>query len=296
MELEKISTCPVCGGSSFCDLTTTIDYTYSNEKFNIEKCTSCTLGITNPRPHSNDISKYYQSEKYISHTGGSKNLGDILYKVARLYAQSWKLKKIQAHHTSGTILDVGCGTGEFLNYMKSKGWHCYGTEPSDLARKKAMENAGKNIFSSLIELPATKFDVITLWHVAEHLHDLNNTIAQLKSMLKPTGTILIAVPNYESPDANFYGKYWAGYDVPRHLWHFSAKAMKTLFSHTGLKLVEIIPMKLDALYISYLSETYQKPSRSKIFNLLTGCFRGIIANRKASMNKNYSSLIYIAKV
>jgi 2-polyprenyl-3-methyl-5-hydroxy-6-metoxy-1,4-benzoquinol methylase len=285
MELEKLTSCPICGNQNFTTLLTTIDYTLSGKSFTIQKCNHCTLGLTNPRPTLSDIAKYYQAENYISHTGGKKNLIDFLYRTARSYAQNWKRGIISRYQTKGSILDFGCGTGEFLLHMKNNGWSYAGVEPSPLARTKASENLKTEIQATLNETHQAQFDVITLWHVAEHLHDLTETIALLKSKLKKDGTIFIAVPNYESPDSNYYGDCWAGYDVPRHLWHFSKKAMTKLFKDQGFHIQQIVPMKLDALYISYLSEAYQQPSSSKFINLMKGCYHGLLSNLKAGKTR-----------
>ncbi len=296
MNSEKISSCPICGTTILQDFITAKDYTCSGESFKIENCSNCTLGITNPRPVQAEISKYYQSQNYISHTGGTSNLVDTLYRSARNYTQRWKKKIIEKHQTTtGTILDFGCGTGEFLTYLKSQGWQTTGIEPTETARKKALQNLEENVYMNLTEVDAKQFDIITLWHVAEHLHDLNETMLRLKSNLKKGGTIFIAVPNYESADAKRYGSHWAAYDVPRHLWHFSQKAMNLLLEKSGFAIQEIVPMKLDALYISYLSESYKHPNIPKPLNLLTGCWHGLRSNQAAKKTKNFSSLIYIAK-
>jgi 2-polyprenyl-3-methyl-5-hydroxy-6-metoxy-1,4-benzoquinol methylase len=295
MSLESVSICPICSSFSFTKFLTATDHTTTGEKFEIVKCAKCDFTITNPRPDINSIGKYYQSEKYISHTGGSKSLFDKVYVLARTITLRWKLKLINKHKSTGSILDYGCGTGEFLHHLKSNSWAINGVEPSEGARNKATDLLQKPISSSIEKIEGNQFDVITLWHVLEHIHDLNEKLSSIKSLLKQDGIIFIAVPNHESPDAQKYGAYWAGYDVPRHLWHFSKDSMKKLLDKTGLELVSIHPMKLDAYYVSLLSEGYEHQNQNKIVSAIKSLWSGLSSNLTASKNQNYSSLIYIAK-
>jgi 2-polyprenyl-3-methyl-5-hydroxy-6-metoxy-1,4-benzoquinol methylase len=295
MALESVSICPICNSSSFTPFLSAKDHTTTGEQFEIVKCTQCNFTLTNPRPDINSIGKYYQSEKYISHTGGSKSLFDKVYVFARTITLGWKLKLINKYKSTGSILDYGCGTGEFLHHLKNQDWTINGVEPSDGARGKATNLLQKPISSSIEKLEESQFHVITLWHVLEHIHELNEKLSSLKSLLKQDGIIFIAVPNHEAPDAQKYGAYWAGYDVPRHLWHFSKDSMKKLFDKTGLELIDIHPMKLDAYYVSLLSEGYKYPNQSKIVNAFKAIVNGLSSNLAAAKDQNHSSLIYIAK-
>jgi 2-polyprenyl-3-methyl-5-hydroxy-6-metoxy-1,4-benzoquinol methylase len=295
MALESVSNCPICSSSSFTKFLTATDLTTTGEQFEIVKCAKCDFTLTNPRPDIHSIGKYYQSEKYISHTGGSKSLFDKVYVFARTITLGWKLKLINKYKSTGSILDYGCGTGEFLHNFKNHGWAISGVEPSNEARSKATDLLQKPIFSSIEKLEESQFDVITLWHVLEHIHDFNEKLLAIKSLLKQDGIIFIAVPNHEAPDAQKYGAYWAGYDVPRHLWHFSKDSMKKLFDKTELELIHIHPMKLDAYYVSLLSEGSKYPNQSKIVNAFKAVVNGLSSNLAAAKDQNHSSLIYIAK-
>lgn len=295
MKQETVERCPVCNGNELSHFLQAKDYTTTGEVFSIQRCKTCELGITSPRPDQQKITQYYQSDKYISHTGGKKNITDTLYRVARNFMMRWKLKTIQDYQATGKLLDYGCGTGEFLAFMKENGWTISGIEPSSTARIKAEKNIDTTVFETIGNLPHEEYDVITLWHVAEHLHQLEDTIARLKQHLKTGGVFLIAVPNYQSPDGEFYKSNWAGFDVPRHLWHFTKKSIAILLEKNGMRLDVIKPMLLDAYYISYLSEGYQKPQRLPIFNLINGIIRGLISNLKARKKTNHSSLLYIAR-
>lgn len=286
--------CPVCKSRSIKPFRTCKDFTVSHETFSVHRCESCSLAITSPRPDTADLGKYYQSEEYISHSGKSSGLMGPVYTTARNFALNWKARILSTHTKKGTALDFGCGTGEFLKTLKTKGWNITGVEPSDVARQKAESITHQKINASLSELSNKQFDVISAWHVIEHVPDLNQVIAELKRLLKKDGTIFIAVPNYESPDAEKYKDLWAGYDVPRHLWHFSRNSMKQLLNSHGLAVIEIIPMKLDAYYVSMLSENYQNGNKSSLINMIKGFISGFKSNTAADKN-NYSSLIYVSK-
>ncbi|MFM8848785.1 MAG: class I SAM-dependent methyltransferase [Cytophagales bacterium] len=271
------------------------DYTVTNEIFQILKCKNCKFLLTDPRPSTAEISRYYQSDKYISHTGGGSSFLDKVYLFARKFTLRWKYETITRYRIRGSILDFGCGTGEFLNHCQQFGWEVRGVERSDVARTKAAQLTGKNIAATMSDLDVTQHDVITLWHVLEHLHALPISLKTLARQLKPTGTMFIAVPNYTSADGKHYQQYWAGYDVPRHLWHFSSETMSVLLKQVGLKIVAIKPMKLDAFYISLLSESYRHPNRPKWLIAVNAVFRGLHSNLVASKTKKHSSVLYIAK-
>lgn len=286
--------CPVCKSSESKQVLTCKDYTVSEENFDIWECSSCTLRFTWPVPDEKAIGHYYQSDAYISHSNSSKGLINKLYKGARNYTLTWKLDlvKIKARLQTGKLLDIGAGTGAFMNTMAKAGWNCIGLEPDAGARKIAKKNYGITLQPSenLFALPEQSFDVITMWHVLEHVHKLHEYIEHIKKLLKPGGIALIAVPNYTSKDAQHYGKFWAAYDVPRHLYHFSPKAMQTLIELHGMEVRETKPMRLDAYYISMLSEQYKTGKR----NLLGAVWNGFSANMEGGEDKEkYSSLVYV---
>ncbi len=294
MNLENISHCPLCNSSEFTNVLVATDYTTTQETFQIQKCSTCAFVFTNPQPAAESIGKYYQSETYISHTDGGKGILDQVYLIARNFTLKWKERLITHQIRTGDLLDVGCGTGEFIHHMKSAGWQVTGMEPTNSAREKASNKIQQTIYVDLYSVKQS-FDVITLWHVLEHVHLLNETVEKVKSLLKEDGTIFIAVPNHESPDANLYKSHWAAYDVPRHLWHFSKNTMQQLMTKHGLRITGIVPMKLDAYYVSLLSEKYQNPQQSGLLNMIKATIQGFLSNRKASKEINQSSLIYIIK-
>ncbi|ELR70668.1 SAM-dependent methyltransferase [Fulvivirga imtechensis AK7] len=288
--LEKVDNCPLCNGGHFNDYIVCEDFTVSHEKFTITQCDQCHLLLTNPRPTAETISSYYQSENYISHQNKSTNPINLIYKIARHFTIKSKIRLLKRLTTTGKVLDVGCGTGHFLKACQKEGWQAMGVEPDPTARAIASDKTGIQITNTLFKLETT-FDIITLWHVLEHVSDLTSYLTKLYDLLDNNGTIIVAVPNYRSFDAQHYKEYWAGYDVPRHLYHFDQDAMLRLMAKHQLKVREIVPMKLDAYYVSMLSEGYKRPGLKKYVNsFITGWKSNIYAKKN---NKNYSSLIYI---
>ncbi|NJN41456.1 MAG: class I SAM-dependent methyltransferase [Flammeovirgaceae bacterium] len=222
--------------------------------FHISSCGVCGFLVTRPQPAQDEIMSFYPDADYISHSSTAVTLTDYLFKIARAFTLRWKQTIISAHSQKGTLLDVGCGTGDFLFACKKSGWQITGVEPSMKAQKLAAQKTASHIHTKLEEVSGHEFNVITLWHVLEHLHDPNGTIQKLKTLLAQNGILVIALPNYESFDANKYNAYWAGFDVPRHLWHFSSSNFNKLAKNNGLNVVTTIPMKLDSYYVSLLSE------------------------------------------
>lgn len=286
----EVKICPCCGGQSWNNLFAVIDHSISQESFNLIICKACAMVATSPRPTNDKLGEYYKSEKYISHSGTSQGIVNQIYLHARKVSLKWKYQIIKKLHTTGALLDFGCGTGEFMHHMKSAGWQVAGMEPSNDARTKAELLSQTSIYKTE-ESISGYYDVITLWHVLEHLPDPNGTIEKLKSLLTDSGTILIAVPNHWAFDGQHYGAHWAGYDVPRHLWHFNQNAMVQLLQNCGLHVKQILPMKLDAYYVSMLSEKYKKTGN--LMSLIKGFWYGFHSNLGARKSGEYSSLIYI---
>ncbi|MGN6602075.1 MAG: class I SAM-dependent methyltransferase [Ginsengibacter sp.] len=289
------NSCPVCGNQNIYKVLSAKDYTVSGEVFEIWECGDCSLRFTQNIPGAGDIGKYYQSEDYISHSDTKKGFTNSLYHSVRKRTLQQKRKLVESytHKSAGSILDIGAGTGAFLNAMKIAGWNCTGIEPEESARNKAKELYELDLKNAeaLFTLSSQSFNAITMWHVLEHVHQLQEYIKQLKHLLKEDGKLFIAVPNYTSEDAKIYGQYWAAYDVPRHLYHFSPKAMEKLLSEHGLQLETLKPMWFDSVYVSLLSEKY-KTGKS---NILKACMNGMQSNLKALRDKSKcSSVIYIA--
>lgn len=293
MALEEVAQCPVCHGTKFQNTITCADHTTTGELFHVKHCEDCTLGITSPRPPEAEAARYYQSEAYISHSGKSKGLFDSIYLLIRSLTVRWKYRLIQPYLGSQGLLDVGCGTGSFLQIVHQNGHPVQGVEPSEIARESIPKTIP--VTSSLDQLQGKTFDVITLWHVIEHIYQLEGTLQKLKSLMAPGAALFLAVPNHESADAKKYRQAWAAYDVPRHIWHFNRKSMATFLQREGLRITAVIPMKLDAYYVSLLSERYRRSGSPGIKGLTQAIYSALRSNRSAKRDGNYSSLIFVVQ-
>lgn len=267
------------------------DHSVSQETFQIVESEYDGILKTDPQPADEDLPNYYMSEDYISHTDSRRNLLEQVYHLVRKSALKRKLNLIESFKTDGKeLLDIGCGTGDFLKVARENNWVVSGVEPDVNARKIANEKTGDSVqdISALLEFSDQGFDVITLWHVLEHLPKLEDHIQVFQKLLKPNGKLIIAVPNYKSYDALYYQNFWAAYDVPRHLWHFSQSGMSDLFNKFGFKLSARHPMKFDSFYVSLLSEKY----KNGFMNPFMAFWVGLRSNLKAKSSMEYSSLIY----
>jgi len=251
--------CPICSGTDLRPVFPTKDYTVSGSTFSVWHCGQCHNRFTQDVPGPEAIGAYYQSEEYISHSNTRRGLISRLYQAVRRYTMRRKRVTIQdwSGMERGRLLDIGCGTGEFAATMQSGGWDVLGLEPDEGARAQAHENFGLTVQEpdALYGLEGP-YDVITMWHVLEHVHDLHGYLEKIRSLLRPGGTLFVAVPNYTSPDATHYQAAWAAYDVPRHLYHFSPDGMQTLMQRHGLSVQAQKHMPFDAFYVSLLSEKY----------------------------------------
>ena len=286
--------CPVCGSNAIHPLLTVKDYTVSGEPFVIWQCADCTLRFTQDVPDEEAIGAYYKSPDYISHTNTSKGLINKLYQRVRQLTLQQKANLIATNtkSTGRNLLDVGCGVGAFMHTMQQAGWSVTGIEPDADTRQLAKQTYGLDLLepAALFSLPDHSFDVITLWHVLEHVHSLHSYVERLKELLAPGGKIFIAVPNYQSVDAGIYGLAWAAYDVPRHLYHFTPMAMQALMEQHGLTILAKKAMPFDSFYISLLSSKY----RNGRTNWLGAFVNGLRSNMAAAANiDKCSSVIYI---
>ena len=270
---------------------TVIDYSVSKEAFDLYYDQDLDMLITSPQPSPENLGKYYESTDYISHTDSKRSLFEKAYHFVKGIALKNKLNLVNnCSATKGNLLDIGAGTGDFLLTAKQNGWNTIGVEPSEKAKGIAI-NKGIKFSDSTQELESHSFDVITMWHVLEHVPNLEIQIRELKRLVKPNGTIIIAVPNYKSYDANYYGKFWAAFDVPIHFWHFSKTAIQLIFEKENIKLEKVLPMKFDSFYVSLLSEKYKNGK----MNFVKAIWIGLVSNWKAKRSSEYSSHIYVLK-
>tara|TARA_R110000868_G_scaffold143741_3_gene362247 strand:- start:39767 stop:40594 length:828 start_codon:yes stop_codon:yes gene_type:complete len=266
----------------------TKDHSVSQEKFELHLDENLDMLVTQPQPENLD--PYYNSAAYISHTDSNVSFEDRIYQGVKKFNLKNKLKIVQRHTSGKKLLDVGAGTGDFLLVARENGWNVNGVEPNSKANTKASEK-GLNLKYSLEDFANEKFDVITLWHVLEHVPNLTDQVTRLSNLLEEGGALIIAVPNFKSFDALHYKNFWAAFDVPRHLWHFSRTTISKLFKKENMQVVKTYPMIFDAFYVSLLSEKYRTGNQ----NFISAFFIGLRSNIKAWRTKEYSSLIYVLK-
>jgi 2-polyprenyl-3-methyl-5-hydroxy-6-metoxy-1,4-benzoquinol methylase len=293
--METIISCPICGSQQIKEGIKLKDFFFTQEAFSTSECVVCGLIFTNPRPEPERLGAYYKTEDYVSHSDTKAGLVNKVYHYIRKKNFKKKYKLIQKFSgTDGKLLDVGCATGGFLNFFKERGWEVSGIEPDADARTFTQKNYGIEVNDEafLNNLPAKSFDVITMWHVLEHVPHPVERLKILHEILKDDGLLVIAIPNPGSYDAQKYKEFWAGYDVPRHLLHFKQEVALKFFDQNQFDCIEVVPMKYDAYYISLLSEKYIHGG-----NHYFKAFKsGLASNRYAKRNlNNYSSLIYMLR-
>lgn len=283
--------CPWCGSNKAQINLWLKDEFLTKKDFHICECLNCGLLYTMPRPSKEKIGAYYKSDEYYSHQENKKGFVPRLYEAIKKINLKHKFRLASRDLPVGKLLDIGCGVGDFLHVAENKGWQCTGVEPSEEAREIARQRIKGDLLYSedLEQLPDQSFDLITMWHVLEHVDDLKWQVAQLQRLIKPNGRIVIAVPNYRSYDGRFYNAYWAAYDVPRHLNHFNKTVITKIFKTSGLSLVSMDKLIWDAYYISFMSEQY----KHHFMPLVRGVFRGLVSNAKARRSGEWSSLVYV---
>jgi 2-polyprenyl-3-methyl-5-hydroxy-6-metoxy-1,4-benzoquinol methylase len=271
------------------------DHLLSAETFPVVKCQDCGFVFTQEVPAPEEIGKYYQSQDYVSHSDTRKGLMNKVYHLSRNFMLGKKYRMVKATSPGKNLLDIGCGTGYFPAFMKGKGYNVTGVEADQKTREYAVKEFGLQVLSPdefLSNESSGSYDVITLWHVLEHLHNFDEYIEKMLANLRPGGVILFALPNCSAFDARYYKEYWAGYDVPRHLWHFTPGTLNLLLEKHGLKLMKMKRLPLDPFYNAMLSEKYRK---NKMF-MIAGLIIGKIAYLESIFYlKKSSSLVYYCK-
>jgi SAM-dependent methyltransferase len=288
--------CPVCNSQRLEFRLSAKDHTVSKELFEVWECSDCFARFTQHVPPASSIGKYYQSQDYISHSNTKKGIVNRLYHWVRTYTLASKKRLVRklTRLKTGTLLDVGAGTGAFAATMQKAGWSVTALEPDETARLNAKQEYQLELASpeQLYQQPAEYFDAITMWHVLEHVHDLHGYINTFFRILKPQGTLIIAVPNYTSFDADAYGEHWAAYDVPRHLYHFSPHSMDILAEQHGMQVIAHKPMWFDSFYVSMLSEQY----RNGFNNIPAALWNGWLSDWEAFSDvSKCSSVIYVIR-
>jgi 2-polyprenyl-3-methyl-5-hydroxy-6-metoxy-1,4-benzoquinol methylase len=287
-----LTACPVCNSQQINDYLTTTDFSVTNKPFELMHCKQCETVFTQNAPDQNHIGPYYHFEDYISHTNTNKTFFHKVYHLVRNYTIKKKLNLIKkfTNLSTGKLLDIGSGTGNFLAYAKKENWETLGIEADAQSRENALKFNNINSYETekLFTLSNESYDVVTMWHVLEHVHALDAYLKQINLALKANGHLLIAVPNYTSYDAQYFKQYWAAYDVPRHLYHFAPKSLEQIAAQYGFTVIQKKPMYFDSFYVSLLSAKYKKASK------IIALFIAFISNIKAFFNVNKcSSITYI---
>lgn len=295
IDMHHLAACQVCASSALREVTRIKDRSVSQESFEIVACAVCGAWFTSPRPGPDSIGAYYQSTKYISHTNASTSFVDRIYQLVRKRTLASKHRIISSYRTNGRLLDIGCGTGQFALFMKRKGYQVSGVEPDAGARSQASTILEHTVHASIEVLPSgSNYDLITMWHVLEHVPDLQPTFASLNHLLAPGGHLLLAIPDRESWDARHYAEAWAAYDVPRHLSHLRRQDLRQLLDQHGFELLRIRPMYFDAYYIALLSEQYK--GRNGVTRFLRAGLVGTYSNLVSwTSSAPTSSTMYIAR-
>jgi 2-polyprenyl-3-methyl-5-hydroxy-6-metoxy-1,4-benzoquinol methylase len=289
---EKLERCPLCESIKITNHYICKDHAVSGESFALSICLNCDLIFTNPRPASAISEKYYNSDSYIPHTT-KNNPFTQLYRIIRNINTRNKLNLIAKYSPKGSCLDVGCGTGDFLEKCRMTGREIAGVEPSERAGEISSKRLGIPVYRDLAELPkGLVFENITFWHVLEHIYDLHETVDRAKKLLDRSGRLYVALPNVNSFDSLLYKESWAAYDVPRHLYHFNQETFGYLVHAHGMKIDATVPLKFDAYYICLLSEQYRTGRRKWIRSFINGYKSNSYAKNHGN---NYSSLLYIIK-
>ena len=288
--------CPACKSNQISPVLSAKDYTVSGNYFEIWTCEDCSLRFTQDIPDEQTIGQFYQSENYISHSGTKQGVVNRLYHVVRNFTLGQKKRWIEKYTglQSGRLLDIGCGTGEFAHFMAEANWQVQGLEPDPGARAFAKKTYRLKVEESqqLFDLDENYFDVISMWHVLEHVHRLDEYLQQIHKILASNGTLAIAVPNYTASDAKAYHSEWAAYDVPRHLYHFSPKAMSSFLERHHFELKKMIALPFDPFYVSLLSENYRHGKT----RLIAGGVQGLKSFlHHVGKPARASSILYLAR-
>ena len=290
--METLQNCPACGSSEMTTHLQAKDYTVSKNTFNIVRCAACDLLFTNPRPEAEQASYFYQSENYISHSNTQKGFINKLYHAVRKITLKQKTNLIQGEQ-KGTknLLDIGCGNGHFLHACQQDGWNTFGMELDPETARRAAALTGQNIFPNLKAIPdEPQFELISLWHVLEHVYEIDAYFEFFKKRINPGGKLLLALPNSKSFDADYFKEFWAAYDVPRHIYHFNPETIQSIAKKHGFKLAKQHGQIFDSFYIALLSHEYKTGSKKLIASFFVGLWSNLIAYFKTG---NYSSNIYI---
>lgn len=241
------SSCFFCGSHDIGSSIASVERLSKKETFHIATCGACGMKRTIDAPALKDIGTYYAHESYVSHTGVRVWPLRVL-RTLRLWLRAHMISSF--FQRKGSLLDIGCGVGDFAALIQKQGWNVLCIEPDESTRQKAQKQYKLDVrdVSALAHLPEATFDVITLWHVLEHMYDPLQTGATVKRLLNSEGVCIVAVPNAEAYSAEHYGCNWVAYDVPRHVSHFRSRDIHTWAERSGLEVIRQSSVPLDEFF------------------------------------------------
>ncbi len=251
LELET-TRCALCGADDTEQLFVATDRRYGMAgEFPVVRCRRCDLVYVNPRPSAASLGRFYP-ETYRPHTGAPQHTGRVGPAVRSLVfgrlggaagrAAGWLYNSLAyraflVNRAPGRVLDVGCGTGDYLSVWAELGWTVEGIEPGAAAASAARTRLGARIHEGLIEgvtLPVGAFDAITMSHSFEHVRMPREVLAIVHRALAPDGRLVLMLPNFQAWDRRAFGPQWYGLEVPRHLYHFTPTTLTALLEASGL--------------------------------------------------------------
>ena len=254
--------------------------------YTLVRCVKCSLVYLNPRPVEESSGVFYESSEYTPFvsTGKQRSIMDRVYVAIREMNNRWKRRQIEALQPErGRLLDVGCGTGEFLQAMHAAGWQVRGVERDAKAAAYAVEQLQLDVVCGSLDtvpLAPASFDVVTMWHVLEHLYQPHKALMQVRDVLRPGGLLVIAVPNLLSLDARYYRQNWVAFDAPRHVQHFSPKSLRSLCEMHSFAHLRTRMLPFDPFFNALMSETViERRKGASIPGRIVSTLRaGIVAN------------------
>jgi SAM-dependent methyltransferase len=286
---QEVPDCIVCGSGQRHPHLRAPNRFNVGEVFPLVQCSQCGFVYLSPRPSQESIGSHYEDEGYHPHQAEAAGVVDRIYRISRDWNLRYKRWMVESHHRKGALLDFGCGTGEFLAEMRANGWQVTGVEPAAQARAVA-EGLGVRASADL-EGCDGPYDVITLWHVLEHVHEAAGQFRRLCELLTPGGILVMALPNIGSVDSRAYGANWVALDAPRHLFHFRPQDVRRFAVARGLTPAGGGVLPLDTPYNVLLSEQLagQVVRGTRLFGLFRAIRVALAASIRGAIDRSRSS-------
>jgi SAM-dependent methyltransferase len=206
----------------------------ATEIYRLVRCSSCSLVWLDNPPKPQEMYRHYGHDYDLK-----------IAEAGEKSPQRWQDRRetLNLHRRSGAILDLGCSSGSFLETLKGGDWDMYGVEMSTESAERALARCGAKVFvGDILDAPFEpgSFDVITCFHVFEHLYQPREVLAKVSQWLKPGGIFYTLMPNIDSAGARVFKSYWYALELPRHLYHFSPRSLSKLAASVGMEEVSIV--------------------------------------------------------